>query len=536
VTHIMHFNVYPNSTGGIANDCDDCSMSATCSYGVISRAHAAGKKVLFTVGGWMTDTDFYNSTSDTYRATFIHTLMNFLRTRGYDGIDIDWEPLQDSQIDRYETFINQLYDSLGTINPRPMLTAATGTTTYDGYINLYVPMYARLKDKFDQINLMTYDMSGPWGGWVVWHNAPTTSGGFHFPSTGALIPSADAMVDEFVSQGVPIGKLSIGIDWYGYVWSGGDGTATGGVTEPRQQWTTAPSMQANVPYYDIMSTYYQQSRYRWDDAAGAAYLTIDNTGSANDKFISYDNQQTGQAKVQYMRDKGIGGLIIWELGGGYRTELPAGQRDSLLQSIKTAFFADIAAPATPALESPTNGATGISTNPSLTWIASSGGMWYRVQVSLSSVFDPTTADSSGITSTLYSVSGLRNNTTYYWRVNASNSGGTSPYSTVWSFTTQPMTDVKPIIDRYPTTYYLSQNFPNPFNPTTSIEFSLPKSDYVSLVIFNVLGSAVHTLLSQKMMSGAYRVQWDASGVPSGVYFYRLMAGSFVETKKIIVMH
>lgn len=193
-------------------------------------------------------------------------------------------------------------------------------------------------------------------------------------------------------------------------------------------------------------------------------------------------------------------------------------------------------PPAPTLALPPDGATAVPTNPSLSWTASTGAMWYRVQVSLRRVFDTTTADSSGITSTSCSVSGLGNNTTYYWRVNASNSGGTSPYSTVWSFTTQPMTDVRPINDRYPTTYYLSQNFPNPFNPSTSVEFSLPKASHVSLAVFNGLGSVVHTVLNQNMVSGVYRVQWNADGVPSGVYFYRFIAGPFIQTKKMLLVH
>jgi hypothetical protein len=193
-------------------------------------------------------------------------------------------------------------------------------------------------------------------------------------------------------------------------------------------------------------------------------------------------------------------------------------------------------PQAPTLASPANGTTGVSTSPSLGWTVSSGAMWYRLQVSLRSGFDTTTVDQNGITSTSYLISGLANDATYYWRVNASNSAGTSPYSAAWSFRTQPVTDIRQVNNGCPTTYHVSQNFPNPFNPITFVEFSLPKSGYVSLVIFNSLGSVVHTLLGQNMVSGVYRIQWDASNVPTGVYFYRLMAGSFIETKKMIVLH
>ncbi|MGA9364042.1 MAG: OmpA family protein [Bacteroidota bacterium] len=94
-----------------------------------------------------------------------------------------------------------------------------------------------------------------------------------------------------------------------------------------------------------------------------------------------------------------------------------------------------APPLPPVLATPTNGATGVATNPTLTWNASSGATSYRLQASTDSTFASTTADQSGITTTSYPLSGLANSTEYYWHVNATNSGGTSAYSTTWSFTT-----------------------------------------------------------------------------------------------------
>ena len=93
------------------------------------------------------------------------------------------------------------------------------------------------------------------------------------------------------------------------------------------------------------------------------------------------------------------------------------------------------APSAPALSSPSNGATGIATNPTLSWGASSGATSYRVQVSTSSAFTSTVANLSGITGTSYGVSGLSLNTLYYWRVNATNAAGTSGWSSVWYFRT-----------------------------------------------------------------------------------------------------
>lgn len=92
-------------------------------------------------------------------------------------------------------------------------------------------------------------------------------------------------------------------------------------------------------------------------------------------------------------------------------------------------------PAAPVLSSPANGATGISTSPTLSWYASSGASTYGVEVSTVSDFSTLVVDRSGLTTTSTTVTGLAANTLYYWRVNATNVAGDSPWSTVWSFTT-----------------------------------------------------------------------------------------------------
>ena len=91
-------------------------------------------------------------------------------------------------------------------------------------------------------------------------------------------------------------------------------------------------------------------------------------------------------------------------------------------------------------------------------------------------------------------------------------------------------------------FHLGQNYPNPFNPTTTISFSIPFQSFVSLKIYDTLGREVSTLLSEKLPAGTYSPQWNASGLPSGVYFYRLLTqpisgqvGSFARTKKLVLL-
>ena len=87
----------------------------------------------------------------------------------------------------------------------------------------------------------------------------------------------------------------------------------------------------------------------------------------------------------------------------------------------------------------------------------------------------------------------------------------------------------------PEVYTLFQNYPNPFNPTTNISFILPSKLFVSLKIFDVIGREVATIVSEEMSAGSYSKQWNAANISSGIYFYRLQAGSFTETKKLVLL-
>jgi len=84
-------------------------------------------------------------------------------------------------------------------------------------------------------------------------------------------------------------------------------------------------------------------------------------------------------------------------------------------------------------------------------------------------------------------------------------------------------------------YSLNQNYPNPFNPSTTIGYSIPQKGFVSLKLYDVLGNEVTTLVEEEKFEGNYYVQFSGNGLPSGIYFYRLIAGSYSETKKMLLM-
>ncbi|MBN2571712.1 MAG: T9SS type A sorting domain-containing protein [Ignavibacteriales bacterium] len=87
----------------------------------------------------------------------------------------------------------------------------------------------------------------------------------------------------------------------------------------------------------------------------------------------------------------------------------------------------------------------------------------------------------------------------------------------------------------PIVYSLEQNFPNPFNPSTSIKFSIPEAGFVTLKIYNLLGQEVATLVKEQMNAGTREVKFNASNLASGIYIYRLEANNFTSTKKMVLL-
>ena len=330
LTHVIHFSVGPNSNGTLDSSAN--SITTGNSADVVSRAHAAGKKVLICVGGSETESEFQGATSIANLPAFINNLTNFMASRGYDGVDIDWEPLPSAEAQQYTNLVTGLRSALNGFPQHKLLTAAVGAyPPYGDSLTAEYVMFAALQSQFDQINIMTYDLSGPYDGWVTWFNSPIYDGGYRFPSNGNLLPSVDGAVKNFLTNGVAPAKLGIGIAFYGYLWTGGSGTSSVSITQPRQSWTNAPTATA-IRYSTIMTDYYQSNLYHWDTNAQSAYLSITNANPTNNTFISYDDQRTCQAKVSYARNHGLGGVMIWELAQDHQS----GQSSPLVQALKQA--------------------------------------------------------------------------------------------------------------------------------------------------------------------------------------------------------
>jgi chitinase len=332
ITHVIHFSLIPGTDGSIDSNAN--SLTASACAKLVGLAHNAGKKALVCVGGASTETAFQGATTAANLGTFVTNIVNFMSGNGYDGVDLDWEPFNSADTPQYTNLVNGLRAALNGFSTHKLLTvAAPAYPEYGDSPTAEFTMLASVQAQFDQINIMTYDLSGPYEGWVTWFNSPIYDGGYTFPAAPSeLVPSINGAVSNFVSNGVQPGKLGVGLPFYGYIWTGG-----AGVTQPRQSWPATNVPTVSTPTYaEIMSGYYQTNLYHWDTIAQAAYLSITNVPASEDMFISYDDTEACQAKVSYVRNLHLGGLMIWELSQDYFPSQPAGQRTPLTSALKQA--------------------------------------------------------------------------------------------------------------------------------------------------------------------------------------------------------
>ncbi|MGH2569441.1 MAG: T9SS type A sorting domain-containing protein, partial [Bacteroidota bacterium] len=185
----------------------------------------------------------------------------------------------------------------------------------------------------------------------------------------------------------------------------------------------------------------------------------------------------------------------------------------------------------PVLVSPPNESLNQPTTLTLNWNPVQGAASYRLRLSTRLDFTTVELDDSTITGTARQVGPLQTKTTYYWRVKSQSALETSPFSEIRSFTT-----LTPI----PTAYSLKQNFPNPFNAGTIIQYDLPVSGRVELVVFDILGKKVAVLVDQEQAAGSYEIQWNGTSsggerLATGVYAYRLGSNDYRSVNKLMIL-
>jgi chitinase len=188
-------------------------------------------------------------------------------------------------------------------------------------------LYADVQDYVEQINIMTYDMAQAWAGWQAWHNSALYSEGVRFERTGGQMPSVHEKLQIALNAGIERHKLGLGIDFYGYIWHGVHrlGTWSGWPQED----LSIMERSGGVPYYELYDRY-PLERAAWDPIAETSFLNMDSPRA----FISFDNERSVRRKIEYAVEEGIGGVILWEIGGTYMPQPVNGTRAPLLNAIQ----------------------------------------------------------------------------------------------------------------------------------------------------------------------------------------------------------
>ena len=443
LTHVIYWGVEPTDTGGLnTTKYVSASTFANGATSLVSAAHAAGAKALIGIGGDAYDgysLAFNQATTPANLSSFVTAIVNLMQQYGFDGVDINWEQIGYYSGDntQFPAFIKALRAQLNTLRPKPLLTMSPETEGNGGRPDLIGPIY----QDFDQINIQTYLMSGPYCGWETWYNSPMSNNGQTFVlEPGEPLPSIIASVADYTGAGVPIGELGMGIQFGGLEWDGGAGTSTGGATKPGQIWTgdanqdycsatnpSAPTL--GYPLYTTLAPLASGApangyTVNYDSVADQSWLSFDpsGTGSTNeakDKFIAYDSPASiGKKGTDLSGGTGLGGsmggVMIFELSGDYFPAAAAGQQHPLLDAAN-------------AMESLLPGqVTGLTITPgtgtaALKWTAAPFATEYQVYYSQVSGVAGTL--SGTVSTTGASVSNLNPGELYYFQVWPANAFG-----------------------------------------------------------------------------------------------------------------
>ncbi|MDP4117287.1 MAG: T9SS type A sorting domain-containing protein [Bacteroidota bacterium] len=192
-------------------------------------------------------------------------------------------------------------------------------------------------------------------------------------------------------------------------------------------------------------------------------------------------------------------------------------------------------PSVPVLNYPANNASiVIPQNVVFKWLRADRAQNYSLQIASDSLFNNVTFSKTLIADTLYSVPSITGGGVHYWRVQSKNAnGGLSDYSSNRKFSTIS-SGVELNTQKVPVNYMLHNAYPNPFNPSTRIDFDLPQPGAVKIVAVNLLGQVVAEVVNENLQAGSYSTVWDASKNASGIYFIRLITSNYTAVKKVVL--
>ncbi|HUF10847.1 MAG TPA: Ig-like domain-containing protein [Rhodothermales bacterium] len=194
----------------------------------------------------------------------------------------------------------------------------------------------------------------------------------------------------------------------------------------------------------------------------------------------------------------------------------------------------LGAPITPELIAPADGSVVGEVQVRLEWNPVPGAATYDVQLATMEDFNQVLLEETGLSASQREVSDLEAGATYFWRVRAVNGAGLSGYASPFHFTLAANVAVEDGAD-VPDRFALLPNYPNPFNPQTTIPYELPRAAAVELIVYDLYGRVVERLVDGRRPAGRHTVVFDARAVPSGVYIYRLQAEDWSQARRLVLV-
>jgi chitinase len=414
LTHINHAFAWPLADASIT------SYDAVLDTAIINTTHRAGRKILISVGGAAESGNFPGIAADTAtRHAFVRNIVAYLRSNGYDGLDLDWEgPSNAADRSNEVSMVRELHQALAAENPEYLLTMAVGASNWSGQWH----NYDSLKQYMDWFGVMTYDFHGSWSSHAG-HNAP-----LYAPPFDVNDWSVDQSIQYMTAtRRIPSAQLVLGLAFYGIEFNASD---------LYQPFTPPVSY---ITYPDVIYKLAHNWEYVWDAVSQVPYLKA----PSRTKVDTFDDSLSLTLKCQYAKDKQLAGVMIWEI-----TQDVVGQTQPLMEAVGMA---------------------------------------------------------------MYGTSGV----------------------------------VASLDEGIPHGIVLYPNYPNPFNPTTTITYALGAqvqgmSSLVHLAVYDILGRTVRALVAEEGKPGRYSVTWDGTDdrgvqVASGVYICRLMAGEFTASRRLMLL-
>ncbi|WP_338262296.1 glycosyl hydrolase family 18 protein [Corallococcus caeni] len=320
MTHIIVGRVTPNADGTV-NAIFDNSNGSAMAKTLSTRAHAAGRKAIIMVGGAGEHAGWVGAATSVNREKFVQNLLKVMDDHGYDGLDIDWEPVE--EVDKPNLLA--LVQRLRQVRPNMLLTFPIGWINNNFATDASLKWYPQLAQYLDQVNVMSYEMIGVWDGWDSWFTSALKG------ESGTHPTSIESSLKAWVAAGIPKEKLGMGIPFYGLAWRH--------ITGPRQpftNWSDYVGGDNSFTYKKILALS-KTGKLQWDVAAQANYVTFDTpVEDGTVRWITYDGPEAIQAKGQYAKANGYGGTIIWTINQGCID--PATGSNPLLTEVKKAFL------------------------------------------------------------------------------------------------------------------------------------------------------------------------------------------------------